>query len=488
MASTKLQFTPQKFSSGIADSALLAQGLLTRPDTAKFIYMAIKKENYMRHILSYLADGYTYIDNSEHKWFVQKELTKPQNISSAVKPATNTGINGQPFVVPFLTNYFEVGDVLGFPSGLQARVMNDPVATGTEFFYTLQLVESSPTAFLPASDIAIGTPIAYLYTAFEEYSDGGSTKRSFPMGFSQRTTISRASNLMTGSAATDGLYLELSLPYIDKNTNSMKQFDKKYFTTAAERQTILLFNQDQEYKDWHAHSNIKPDGTTSIAGKNGRQINVGAGIIDQIAPGNTFNYDPLNITERQFMDFLQNIQLASTEHTNTHYFCFCGSGLYATFQRALRDFLQGRIIDSTFFVGNDTEAKKNIRDSLKFGAEFTTYRGLLGSKITFVPLSMFDDVSKFPALYPGTGLPKMSYTGVFIPMLSNDGEVLVELLAKRDREYKMWYTAGSTTPISAKDMGSAIRSNRLDGCSCEILSETAIKVKDPLVCGLMRAM
>ena len=485
---TTLQWTPAKYESGMVDTAMLADGLLTRPHITKLVYNAFKESNYTRYLLSNISPAskqYEYVGNQEYKWFVQTDLTRPVNISSAVKPATNIGVNFSSFTVPFPERYFNKGDVVRFPSGIQAIILADPTQVGTEWIYTMKIVGSNPLATLSASDVAIGTPIACIYNAWGEGSKGASTKRAFPLGFANQTTITRFRDTITGSAATDLMFLDINTSGIDGKSFGSSRF----CTTWTDYVTFALFNKSVETRDWYGEYNRLSDGTVALKDSDGHPILVGAGIIPQIAKSHTRVYDPTTFTERKLKDFLLDLQLASPKSTNGHWLCFAGAGFIDTFNTVLQNVLSGRLTDSKFYIRNDNSGKTNIEDTLEFGQEFTTYRGILGSKLTIIHLPLFDDRENFPALHPVTGLPKESYRAVFVPMETDEGRPNIQMIAKEGREMLMWYEAGSMIPEvfgrMIKDKERALRSSDVDGFSTNMLTESSVRIWNPMSCGML---
>jgi hypothetical protein len=476
MAISKLEWQKMRFdSSTMVDSNSLAQALMTKPEISNIVAYAMGDKYYLQYLTQgsgRVSNKYTKVGNVEYKWWLQGDLTHPVPITAAVSPSSNIGLNFSPFTITVGEPYFATGDVVKFRSGTQARIQNDGAQYGSEWAYSCIIVGSDPTATVPSTDVAIGELVVFLYTAFEEGSEGGSSKRAFPMAFQNQLTTSRWSYAMTGSAATDVVTLYMK-------TDSGKE--QRLWIPMEEFNQMKLWMQQSEYLRWYGIYNRTTKGEVMLPGKNGRPVLIGAGVLDQIANSHVRTYSVEGATEQMFRDFMIDIQIASKEAENKKILIFTGAGGMNVFDSAMKESRKAAQIVDTTFVSKTSSG-------LKFGENFTTYKGLLGTEITLVHLPLFDDKSKNPVLHPKTGLPYESYRMVWLDFSDYGGEPNISLITKgtdgMDRSALMWYTAGSMTPEGG-DSGvkKVLRSHSRDGFECHFLSETGIKVTNPLSCG-----
>lgn len=473
---SKLQWERMKFdASTMVDSNSLAQALMTKPDISNIVSYAMGDKYYLQYLTQgsgRVSDKYTKVGNVEFKWWLQGDLTHPVAISAAVTPTTNIGINFTPFNITVSEPYFAVGDVIKFRSGVQARIQSEGLQYGTtDTVYTCIIVDQDATSTVPAADVAAGALVVYIYNAFEEGSEGGSSKRAFPMAFQNQLTTSRHSYAMTGSSATDvvSLFMQTDTGKKERLWLPMEEFNQ-----------MKVQMQDAEYKRWYGRYNRTSQGEVMLPGKNGRPVLIGAGVLDQIAGSHTRTYSLEGANEQMFRDFLIDIQLASKEAENKKLIMFTGAGGMSVFDQAMKDARKAAQIVDTTFVSKTSMG-------LKFGENFITYKGLLGTEMTVVHLPIFDDRAKNVALHPKTGLPYESYRMVWLDFSDYGGEPNISLITKgtdgQDRSSLMWYTGGSMTPDMASSTKSTMRSHSRDGFECHFLSETGIKVTNPLACG-----
>jgi hypothetical protein len=484
MAINSLQWHKMQFDSKtMVDSNSLAQALMTRPELSTVVVNAIGDKFYLQYLTQgsgRIAKGevpnkFKYIGNSQYKYWLYGDLTHPVAITSDGTPTSNIGVNFTPFKITVSEPYFSEGDVVKFRSGAQARIQDSGQANASEHVYTCVIVGNDSTETIPTSDVATGSLVTFYYTAFEEGSEGGSSKRAFPMGFENQLTTSRWTYSMTGSAATDVMVLKMK-------TDSGKEHSM--WMPYEEFIQSKLWMQQSEYLRWYGKYNRTAQGEVHLPGKNGRPVLIGAGVLEQLSGSNSRTYSLDSANEDLYRDFLIDIQIAAKEADNKKILCFTGSGGWNTFHKAMKESQQAAQIVDTHFV-----SKTNL--GLKFGENFVTYKGLHGTEVTVVYNPLFDDRNKHPELHPDTGLPYESYRMVFLDFSDYDGESNIKMVTKgkdgMDRSMITWYTAGGVAPEYSGDSGvnKVLRSHGRDTFECYKLSETGICVSNPLTCGQM---
>ena len=473
---SQLQFTRQKWNSGLTESNNLATALMTEPEIISKTLAYAFGEKYAMQFLTMgtgrVSEKYQLIGNDQYRWPLQGHLTKSIPIVGSPTPSSSVGINFQDFKLPLSEKYFAVGDIILFESGAQARVQAEPVQVGEGYLYTLRLVTSDSTDVLVSTDYAVGKEVSFGYTAFEEYSKGGSSKEAFPMWFQNQLTTSRMSFGMSGSAQTDVMVLNVGGREGKKGTQ-LWMYEKEY-------QFMLQWMEAAEFARWYGKYNRDTTGEIHLPGENGRPVKTGSGLLEQIAYSNVRNYT--EGTEKLFREFILDLQENAKEAENQKFILFTGLGGMEEFHTAMRNAIQAsQVIDTHFVTGNGQQ--------LTLGGQFTTYKGLMGSEVTVAHLPMFDNPVKHKKLHPKTGRPIESYRMVALDFGMYGGESNISLLAKGadgiDRSLRSWYTAGSQTPPGVKDsgVGRVMRSSQLDGWEVHFLSETGIKLMNPLSCG-----
>lgn len=473
MSFNGLQITKAKWNSGLTDSNSLAQALLTRPEISNTLAYAFGEKYMLQYLtqgMGRVANKYTTIGNSTYQWPLMGMLTKAIPITVDFS-LTNAGLNFSTFKVGVAERYFGVGDVVTFNSrGNFARVQDEPYQDGNSWIYTLQLVTSDPTESVPAADLAVGQELSTEFTLFEEYSEGGHSVETYPFWFENQLSISRMEYSMTGSAQSDVMIL---------STNSREGKGSKLWMYEKEYQHMMRWMQQTERMRWYGKYNKTATGEVFLPGKNGRPVLSGSGVLEQIAYSNRRTYTTL--TEKVIREFLVDLMLMSKDAENKKFIAFTGTGGMEAFHQAMRDSIHAYpVVDTHFITGSG--------QNLTLGGQFVTYKGLNGTELTLVHNPIFDDPVHNRALHPETGRPLESYRFVMLDFGMYGGESNISMITKGtdgiNRSMVMWYTAGSTTPEGG-DSGikKVMRSNSLDGFSCHYLSETGIKIINPLSCG-----
>lgn len=473
---SQLQFTKQKWNSGLTESNNLAQALMTEPEIVSRTLAYAFGEKYQMQFLTMgsgrVSEKFQLIGNDQYRWPLQGFLTKAIPVSGAVSPSSNVGLNRQEFRLILAEKYFAPGDVVAFDSRTLARIQAEPVQVADGYQYRMVLLTADDTDTLAAADYAIGAQVSFEYTAFEEYSKGGSSKESYPMWFQNQLTTSRMSFGMSGSAQTDVMVLSVGGRDGKKGTQ-LWMYEKEY-------QFMLQWMEQTERQRWYGVYNRDVNGEIHLPGENGRPVKTGSGLLEQIAYSNTRNYT--EATEKLFREFMLDMMQNAKEAENKKFIAFTGLGGLDEFHRAMKNSLAStQIIDTHFISGSG--------DNLTLGGQFTTYKGLLGSEITIAHLPMLDNPVTGRKLHPLTGRPLESYRFIMLDFGMYGGESNISLIAKGadgiDRSLRSWYTAGSQTPPGVKDSGAGrvMRSSELDGWQVHFLSETGIKLINPLSCG-----
>lgn len=475
MPINNLQFTSQKWHSGLTDQNSLAQALMTEPEvlskTLAYVFGDKYAIQYLTQGMGRVSNKYTKIGNQQFRWPLMGSLTKAIPISGTFTPASNVGLNFTTFTVALAERYFAVGDVIASESRVYARVQEEPKQVGNDWIYVLALVTNDPTATMPTSDLTTGKEFSFEYTAFEEYSEGGFSKEAFPMWFTNQMTTSRMSYSMSGGAQTDVMVLNVGARN-GKGGSQLWMYEKEY-------QNMLLWQEQTERMRWYGKYNRDPQGLVHLPGTNGRPVLIGAGIHDQIATSNVRNYT--KGTERLFRDFILDLMDNSRDSENKKFIAFTGKGGMQEFDRAMRDSIASSMLVDTHFVSGSGQ-------ELTLGGQFITYKGLIGTELTLVHLPLYDKKENNRLLHPETQWPLESYNFTVLDFSMFGGESNISMLAKGtdgiDRSFRTWYTAGSQTPMGDDSgIGKVLRSSSLDGWECHLLSETAIKVTNPLSCG-----
>lgn len=476
MAINGLQFTRQRWNpESFTDQNSLATALMTEPEilskTLAYAFGDKYAIQYLTQGMGRVSNKYTKLGNQQFRWPLMGSLTRAIPITRTAAPASSIGLNFTPFTVGLAEKYFAVGDVIASDSRVLARVQEEPFQDGNDWIYTFRLITNDATATMPAADMAVGKELSFEFTAFEEFSQGGSSKEAFPMWFTNQMTTSRMSYSMSGGAQTDVMVLTVGARN-GRGGSRLWLYEKEY-------QVMLQWMEATERLRWYGKYNRDSQGLVNLPGSNGRPVLMGAGIHDQIATSNRRTYT--RGTEKLFREFILDLMDNSRDAENKKFIAFTGKGGLHEFDRAMRDSIaSSMIVDTHYVTGSGQE--------LTLGGQFVTYKGLMGTELTLVHLPLYDKKENNRQLHPETQWPLESYNFTVLDFSMYGGESNVSMVAKGtdgiDRSFRTWYTAGSQTPDGGDSgMSKVLRSSSLDGWECHMLSETAIKVTNPLSCG-----
>lgn len=471
------------YSEGFTDSDLLAEALLTQPELANNIIRMFGDKYHLQYLTQgsgRVSNKYDEVGNSEFKWGVEGKSSPTFKVvgNSEVGLA---GAGHSRFILSFDRDIIPEGALLKFGSGfdtVQVRVQEVLGADSEGYRYALQINAAESTT-LAADLYAIGSECSILALVFEEGSDEAGSMQSFPFWLQNQTTIHRLSSGVTGSAASDKCWVMFNA-----------ETKTKVWTSMREWRMMRDFMDYQERLRWYGVYNKDSSGKQNLRGKNGRFVKTGAGVHQQIASTNKITYSPGSLTENVVEEFMMELLAKSNQSENKHFFAFTGRGGFMEFKRAIKQMLS----EASLVTGSDNYLIHKVDGGkTMFGNDYETYLGLFGCKFTIVRLGLYDDDSLQTVRHSRTGLPLESYRFTVLDFSDYDGEANISLKTKAangiNRSLLQWYTPGSTDPgqnPSPKSGGAKImRSSAYDGYQCHMLSETAIKIANPLSCGEM---
>lgn len=451
-----------KFSSGTygkdtIESNSLVNNLLKFPEIAKTII-----RQYPQYSLNYFVDGTSrfakeeLIGDNSFRWAIQGRLNRPSTCTGVI---VGTGVGFTTFTVEFEENYLNPNDIVRFSDENQAIILGEPVVSAGGYTFTMVLQTNDAAANIAAAAVAAGKTVNTTGSAFPEGSERGYENHVYPDWYINHIGIARKSISITGSAATDVLWVENG--------------GQKLWFFKAEQDTRDEFMYQKELDSWYSTSTMDANGNSTVIGLDGKPIVKGDGILRQIDAANVDTYNGI-LTEKRLTDFLAQLKL-NTGNKNSHWMVFTGTGGQVAFHEAMKGLVYpaGNLVYDAA-VGKETE----------IGVNFTSYNAL-GCRLTLVSNALFDD----PNLHgnnidPVSGMPKESFRMVFLDMGTTNGVSNIERKVKGaggiNRGMIVKYITGMINPFDQKSMMAA---NSRDAFVVEYLCESGIIVRNPLSCG-----
>ena len=466
-----LQLYQGKKFAGLTDQNHLASAYLTEPETVNSVLSFIFGTNY-GNPLQMLTGGLgrsQIISNRQYDWNLMGDLEEPVVIIGNYGDlGTTPGLYGEPFRLKLGKKHFVSGEVLVLDNrDYPVIVDGDPFQDGEGFSYQLKLLTPDGSVFVPLSLLAAGKQISKDYSAFEEGSArSGITTYATPFKLRNHLTTQRKSYEITGSAATDVMVIALKDPKT-KKTSTMWADVQQW--TALEQ-----WYREQERASIYSIYNARPNGTVDLLGETGRPVYIGSGLREQIAPANKRTYNVL--TENIISEFMIDLSYNVIDKGQRKFVALCGEFFMDAFDRAMKQSAaRYSLIDTHFVTGTGQD--------LTLSGQYTSYKGLNGTEITLMQMPLYDDPVHNRQLHPVSGRPLESYRATFIDFGMYDGKSNIEKMAKKDRENVMWQTSGSVSAAGHSNSVANIRSNTVDGYAVHMLSETGIRIHNPLSCG-----
>jgi hypothetical protein len=462
----KLRLYQDTFNAeGMTDENSLANALLTEPDKLSPVLTHLAGQEDKRFPLSFLTEGMNnvkYINDIEYDYPVMGRLNKSV---MAVSLDAGTGVSHSRFKVTFAERWFVKQYIIESPSGIQARVMEDPIEVQSGWQYTLQLVTSDSSEAVASSDIA-GKQFVQLFapTAFSG-SRGNESNWVAPSKMRNQISLIRKSYRYEGNMPDRVVNVELNVG--GRTTKLWYDFE--------EYQHMLRWKEETEYSLWYSKYNRDTDGVIHLKDDNGKPIPLGSGVLEQIPNVDTYS----ELTAVKLKNVVRDALYGASDAAQMNIVLFTGLGGLEEFDKAMKDEVSsGSYIKNTDPASFITGSGAN----LQLGGFFTSYKHIDGHTITVRHLPLFDHGAR--ALnadkHPVTGLPMESYRMIFLDMSTYDGEQNVTMVTRKGRELVRWAVAGASVPPGFA--GNALRANDVDGASVHFMKESGISIRRATNC------
>jgi hypothetical protein len=472
-----IQLYKTKYFSGLVDSNMLSNALMTKPHEVSPAISYILGMYDTGNVLDFITNGLgntTTIENNEFEWNVMIEhdkaiMIKQAKWNGATIASTDTpGINNTPITLWLSEKWFGPGAVVAFDDReFVARIAGDPYMDGNDWVYTVYVVGDS-NKFIPPSLLAVGKQVSREGSLYEEGSEEADiTNYNSPFKLRNRLSTMRLSYEITGSAYASVMVVAVRDPKTKKQT--------LYWSDFQEWQALRQWYRTIDTWGLRSKYNGNANGVTELKGSNGRPVISGAGILEQISPSNKKSYTKLTLDVLD--DFLFDLSYNLKGQGQRNFVALTGEMGMREFDRVLREKASGyQLTDTKFITGSGQE--------LTLGGQFTTYKGLNGISLTLKHYPAYDSTVENRILHPVSGKPIESYRMTFINNSTIDGQANLSKVVRKGREMVMWYTGGAVAPGQGfgKSIGT-LRSNAKDAYSVHFLSEQGYMMKDPTQAG-----
>ena len=479
-----LQLYKGKWFSDLVDENMLSNAMLVKPHEISTIvsYVFGTKDDGYSSSLDMITGGLgnvMTIDQRSYEWSVMIDADRAVTIRSAKWQGTEitaatadtvmAGIGNTPILLAVEDKWFGPGAIIELDDKeFQLRVSGTPYQDGNEWVYTCFVADGMSTSYIPNDLLLPGKQVSRLASAYEEGSEEADIL-NYSTHFKMRNNLTtmRLSYDITGSAYSTVLAIALKDPKTGKTSYLWSDFQEwkamREWMKRCER--ALVYNK----------SSINANGTTDLAGSNGRPVYIGAGLLQQIAPSNRRYYTELSaeLLEDFLFDLSYNI-LGSSERK---FVALTGEMGMREFDKVLKAKANTMTLTDTVFVSGSGQA-------LTLGGQFISYNMTNGISLTLKHMPLYDDTTHNRKRHPLSGKPLESYRFTFLDVSRRDGEANIVKVVRKGREFVQWYTGGAVAPGAGYGKSiSTLRSNAKDGYAVHFLGEMGIMVRDPRACG-----
>lgn len=393
------------------------------------------------------------IETDDYSYDVYTRERKTRPVAATPASTAGLGLGRSTFTVEFPDRWFINQYTLVSQSGVQARIMAEPVPSGSNWRYTLQLMSPDPNASVPADDVKAGALWAQLYAAVgQDYSRGNASNWQTSAKVTQKLGTVRKSYSFGGNAKNT--VMEVGLPSKSGGTS-------KFWMDFEEWQHMLKWTEERESYYVYGETTYDNKGIVTMLDENNQPVIVPPGVLQQIVNRSTY----AEMTENLLDSYLRDIFFGMTDGVNREILLMTGTGGAQEFDNAMKRRLSqdGWRADTNdkFVTGNGAE--------LTLGGYFSRYVHRDGHSIRLIKHPLYDHgpVAQASRKHPVSGLPIESYRMTFLDRSVYDGQPNLKLVAKKGREFLRWAVAGSVIPNGFS--GGDLRASDIDGASVHFL-------------------
>ena len=452
--------------SQMTDMNSLSNAMLSKPAELSQIITHLAGKDDKRFPLSFLTEGVgnvKSIDRLEYEYRVATHKLRTRPLSAAGPTGAAIGLGGATFVLTFPDKYFIFPYVLVSQSGTQVRIMKEPVmaAAGSDWEYTCQIVNPSPTAVVAAADCLPGMLWGQLYAPVgTDFSRGNASNWQAPGLVRNKLTTVRKSYHMSGNAKE--YVAEFSLPTKGGSTTKLWMDYEEYLH-------MLDFKEECEMYYWYGQKSYDANGHVYMKDENGQPVIIGPGLLEQIVETDTYS----TLTETKLKNIIGDLFYSMTDAAQKQVTLYTGTGGAREFDEALKNHFSS----NTFKVGGENRFITGSGRSLGLTGYFTSYEHVDGHMVNVVKLPLFDHgaVAQARAKHPTTGYSLESYRMVFVDQSNYDGQNNLQMISKKGRESMRWCVAGSVVPRGFASTDA--RASDVDGASVHMLKTAGIALK-----------
>lgn len=417
-------------------------------------------------------DSSKMIGNNGYQFDIMGRIQQATVILSQVGA---TSANGT-FQLLMQDNYLKPGMLALFNGqGFQARVMTMPTGSAGNYLYTFQSPDGA--VFVWATHVAGQSGQKTCFGSYTSYGEGslrGFSNSFFPDTYINHTTIQRKTEKITGTAASQVLWIEYAGP----------NGAAKGWMYEAIRQGDAQFAIENEFQKFFGISTMKSATGTLLTQarltdtETGLPIVMGDGVIQQIAGGNeSFGSGTDGFaTSDDFTDMMKLLEKKSNQYENLTWICITGTDGYANAQIQMQNLAGNQNVTVYQPVTQTSEAGGAKVD---IGFNYQKFN-VNGNSIWFVKHPLFDDDQRFTELATDNNIAQ---SGMYLFMgLGGEDKKNFEILAKGANGLSRAMVTGYINGLTGSP--ELIQSEE-DAVKYVRLKEDLVMVYNTTVCGII---
>lgn len=426
----------------------------------------------MDAFLNYMGAEEEFPDDRDFEWNLKGDDEKAVRVVSYTSSDTNRpGVNNTNFTITFPEKYFAYRDKL-VPDNRDypVRVMGEPVADGTDWVYTVQLMTGDPTLFMPVTLLTSGSQFSKEYSPVSKTLSKGGGLTSYTSPFKLRNSFStiRKEDVIAGNMINRPLVIEMLDPKSNKGT--------KVWTQYAEWAFLAQWFREKNRALLYGTSNKTAQGTYKMKDDSGFEIREGAGLHEQISPSYKFSYTTFTIDWLE--DVLLNLSIHILPEDQRHFVALTGERGMVQFHRALQN-------HASRFQPLDSKRIGGSGQNLSFQGQYRQYIGPQGTAFTLLHVPEYDNIVTNRIPHPDGGFTE-SYKYTILNFGTSNGKKNIRRVYPKGEREKLWHIAGSSSPLGPNTSFKSGASSAVDGYEIHAMAKQGLIVENPLTCAELR--
>jgi hypothetical protein len=487
MKISKLQVVEPQHWSGLTKEAHLGYLGMLQPELISKVVDRLYEVNYgADNIVSFIDQFPVHYLNQDgiYQWLVQG--SEERNIP-LVKASFNTGGNQltavdraglmrSPFYMWFAERLFEISSVLvgERPEDYSLRVVEEPVADGTNWRYKVELVTGDDTLFVPYTELAVGTRWSSDFGLVEHELSvrGNSVSHASPYKMENTTSYIRKQYDVPGNMIVAGQNTPLAYAFIDDNGKQQTRWIDKLGWDF-----MTQFRRDKARLLLHGKSNRLADGTYGNRGETGNTIRAGFGLYEQMDGGNLMYFNTFSIDK--LTDFALDITVGKFKEDSRKFVLSTGERGAYEFHKSASNKASG----ITWLRSGHNFEVGNGKVTLDEG-QILKYRSVNGIEFNIIIDPMKDDPVRNKMLHPNGGLAS-SYMFDIWDFGTTNGAPNIQRVAVKGNEEIFGYIPGLRDPFTPYNNMNSPRMivSPKDGYSVYKMFIGGIMLRNPLKTG-----